>query len=168
MDNNNYQQAGDLTDVIRPTSAPVAGHFSSEFSLDSFSGEGRLWSHLPADNSSMNFGDPLSFQTRDPFLLPHFSPFNFASDGGGEGLAADQPSNLLSHMLQISPSSGDGVISTPPCESLASAVGNSPSSTSVRGGGGVVVPTGGSNPLCLMENSGIQISSPRNSANKRR
>lgn len=168
---NNYQQAGDLTDVIRLSSAAVAGGLSSEFSLDPSSSDRRLWPHLTADESSMNFGDPLLFPTssaRDPFLHPHFSAFNLASDGGSEGLAAvDQPSNLLSHMLQISPSSGDGVISTPPCESFATAVGNSPCSASACSGG-VVLPTGGSNPLCLMENSGIQISSPRNSTTKRR
>ncbi|XP_038895360.1 probable WRKY transcription factor 35 [Benincasa hispida] len=168
---DNYQQAGDLTDVIRPTSAAVPGGLSSEFSLDPFSGDRLRWPHHPADDSSMNFGDPSLFPTssvRDPFLHPHFSAFNFTSDGGAEGLAAaDQPSNLLSHMLQISPSSGDGVISTPPCESLATTVRNSPSSASTCGGGGMV-PTGGSNPLCLMENSGIQISSPRSSATKRR
>ncbi|XP_022994821.1 probable WRKY transcription factor 35 [Cucurbita maxima] len=155
MDNDNYQQAGDLTDVIRASSAANSAAQSSEFSL----GDRHLLPHLPADDSSMNFGDPLllpTSSTQDPFLHPHFSSFNFDSHGGGWGFtAAERPSTVFPRMLQISPTSkvGDGVITTPPCDSPAvAATRNSPSS----------------NPLCLRDNSDLQISPPRNPAIKRR
>ncbi|OIS96845.1 PREDICTED: probable WRKY transcription factor 14 [Nicotiana attenuata] len=80
--------------------------------------------------------------------------------------------NIFSRMLQISPTTKLAAAMSPCNSPMTAAVALQPSSTVIAGGGALVandaIISPNSSKTCLVENSGLQISSPRNTGIKRR
>ncbi|KAK6150173.1 hypothetical protein DH2020_017698 [Rehmannia glutinosa] len=177
----NYNQ-GDLTDIIRAT----GGNKAAEATTAAVSPA--EW-QFPSNNYSTepvhdDFGDPFT-NFRDPLLhdidnpVPGFfetgNTLGFGNNIGHKILDDDEMKrpNYFSRMLQISPISNAKLPVTPPCDSPATTaavasptglkvppilVSNDLISTNISKG----------NNNCLVESTGLQISSPRNTGIRRR
>lgn len=179
MENNNYQ--GDLADIFRGRNYTTSGESSTsivpvpdgwQFPSINYSASG-----IEELTSVQDFGDPFC-NLRDPLFhdLDMSSSLFSSTDENNNactsllGPKIDSPSikrrpttgNIFSKMLQISPTTK---LAMSPCD-IACSSPNAPSSVI-----GALVPNHdaiNSSKTCLVENSGLQISSPRNTGIKRR
>ena len=189
----NYQ--GDLADIVRASSGGGGARTSDEPGTDwKFPGE--PMNFLPAvDEPLDDFGDPFS-NMRDPLLHElgiagsgFFGGSNsseltqtsgddisrsLVGGGGGGGMFGQKileedmkrPCNIFSRMLQISP---NGRMPISPCESQVLAASPPPPGIKTFGLAPSDMTIGGNtSKVCLMDNTALQISSPRNPGIKRR
>lgn len=143
-----------------------------------------------------DFGDPFSSCLRDPLLheldIPTSSFFNNSTEmmktstgvedtsrtttsfggggrgGGGGGIILERemkrPPNIFTRMLQISPNAKMPAVS--PCDSPVGLINKSSSSPLVNPNHDLI--SANTSKSCLVESTGVQISSPRNTGIKRR
>ncbi|GFP84199.1 probable WRKY transcription factor 14 [Phtheirospermum japonicum] len=135
----NYQ--GDLADIVRAGATADAAVPVPD------------WQFIPSDDPIKyypeDFGDPFTY-IGDPLLqnmdppVPGFSYNNInIAQRVADNLEMERPSNIFSRMLQISPTQAK-LPAVPPSDAPSSSKG------------------------CLVESTGLQISSPRNTGIKRR
>lgn len=163
----NYQ--GDLGDIVRASGTATGGSTDEQFS-------GWQFPVLPENASSEpndDFGDPFSSMT-DPLLhelvdIPASCFFNSQNSMDlvkptmeeFTGDSSSTSTNVFSRMLQISPNTKFQCDSQAIVSGAQRGLKTSPSSASSA-------PLVNSSKSCLVESSGLQISSPRNPGIKRR